>query len=280
MQTLKRFLDFYINSSIHVALAVTCLMWLTYKNFDLTLDENLLFFTFFSTISSYNFVKYFGLAKFHHRSLSRWLKHIQIFSFLCFIPLLYFAFQLQQTTLLYLGGLGVVTFFYAIPLLPKKFFIQAGKLRAISGFKIYIIAFVWAVTTVIVPFINQDVTISNDVILTAIQRFLYVLIAMLPFEIRDLQYDSIKLSTIPQRIGIKLTKMIGLILCTAFFGLEFFKKFLYNDQITVLFIVTVLLGVFLIFSRVKQSKYYSAFWVEAIPIVWLVLTLSSLFVVS
>lgn len=225
-------------------------------------------------------MKYFGLAKFHHRSLSPWLRHIQIFSFLCFIPLIYFALQLPQNTLLYLGGLGVITFFYAIPLLPKKFFIKAGKLRAISGFKIYIIAFVWSVTTVIVPFVNEDVMISHDVILTAIQRFLYVLIAMLPFEIRDLQYDSIKLSTIPQRIGIKLTKVIGFILCVVLFCLEFLKISLHKGQLTVLLIITVLLSLFLLFSKIKQSKYYSAFWVEAIPIIWLGLALSALFMVG
>jgi len=256
-----------------VALAVTCLLWLTYINFDLDLDYNLLFFTFFSTISSYNFVKYFGLAKFHHRSLSPWLRHIQLFSFLCFIPLGYFALQLQHKTLLYLAGLGIVTFFYAIPLLPKRFFIKSGNLRAISGFKIYIIGFVWAVTTVVIPFVNLDAVLPHDAIVTAIQRFLYVLIAMLPFEIRDVQYDSLKLSTIPQRIGIKATKIIGLALCVVFVYLEFVKRFLYKDQLTVLLVVVMLLSVLLIASKVKQSKYYSAFWVEAIPMVWLLLSI-------
>ena len=34
------------------------------------------------------------------------------------------------------------------------------------------------------------------------QRFLFVVVAILPFEIRDIQYDSLKLSTIPQQIGV------------------------------------------------------------------------------
>lgn len=255
-------------------------MRLTYINFDLEVDRNLLLFTFFSTISSYNFVKYFGLAKFHHRSLSLWLRHIQMFSFLCFIPLGYFAWQLPEKTLFYLAGLGVVTFFYAIPLLPKHIFIKAGNLRAISGFKIYIIAFVWAVTTVIIPCVNGNHEISDDIIITTIQRFLYVLIAMLPFEIRDLQYDSLKLSTVPQRIGIKLTKIIGILLTILFLYLESFMDNLYFDQLTALLIVAILLVLALLFSEVKQSKYYSAFWVEAIPIAWVLISLNGLFMVG
>ena len=48
----------------------------------------------------------------------------------------------------------------------------------------------------------------DDVWIEATQRYLYVVIAILPFEIRDMQYDSIKLSTIPQQIGIIKTKFI------------------------------------------------------------------------
>ena len=49
---------------------------------------------------------------------------------------------------------------------------------------------------------------------------------MLPFEIRDMQYDSLKLSTIPQRIGVMKTKIIGVFMLL-FFLLEFFKDEFY-----------------------------------------------------
>jgi hypothetical protein len=78
MRVIKSFLDFYINSSIHVALASFALSWITLIQFDISYDKNILFFIFFASITCYNFVKYFGLVKFHHRGLAQWLKTIQI----------------------------------------------------------------------------------------------------------------------------------------------------------------------------------------------------------
>jgi len=274
MWLLKRLLDFYINSSIHVALTVCSLYWITVIEFGLSLNKDLLFFTFFATITGYNFVKYFGLAKFHHRRLANWLKYIQIFSFFSFLGLCYFTFELEKETLIYLIGLGIITFLYAIPLLPKKYFLDTSKnLRAISGLKIYIIAFVWSMATVIIPVVNADVAIDNDVIVTLLQRFLFVVVLTFPFEIRDMQFDNLKLGTIPQRIGVKQTKIIGAVLLIIFCLLEFLKDEMSQVQTFSTIVISTLMIVFLIASEVKQPKYYSSFLVEGVPIIWLLLIL-------
>jgi hypothetical protein len=273
MNFLKRIFDFYINSSIHVAFAVCGLVWITFLEFNLKVNINLLFFVFFATITGYNFVKYFGLAKFHHRSLATWLKYIQIFSFFCFLGLTYFTFKLHIKTLYFLAGLGLVTFLYAIPFLPKKIFLKKGNLRAISGLKIYVIAFVWAVTTVIIPLVENFHQITFDVLVSSLQRFIYVLVVMLPFEIRDMRYDSLKLATIPQRIGIRSTKIIGSILAILLLVLELFKDELNLSQLLVLTLIVLLMIVLLFQSSINQRPYYSSFWVEGIPIVWLGLSL-------
>ena len=272
MRVLKHLFDFYINSSIHVALAVSGLAWVTLLNFNVGADLDFICFIFFATVTGYNFVKYFGLAKFHHRSLSSWLRVIQIFSFLCFLGLIYFAFRLKDQTLIYFGVLGIITFLYAIPFLPKKIFMEGGNLRAISGLKIYVIAFVWTCVTVIIPLLNENYMLSNDVLIESIQRYLYIVIAMLPFEIRDMKYDSLKLSTIPQRIGINKTKIIGVLLIVLVFFMEFFKDEFWLNKMIILGVICLLLLFFLIFSSVRQRNYYSGFWVEGIPIVWAILT--------
>ena len=271
MQVLKRLFDFYINSSMHVAFAVCGLVWVTLLNFNVGANLDFIYFIFFATVTGYNFVKYFGLAKFHHRSLASWLKAIQIFSFLCFLGLCYFTFKLKTETLLYFIGLGVVTFLYAIPFLPKKIFLDAGNLRAISGLKIYVIAFVWMCVTVIIPLLNEDYNLNNDVLIEAIQRYFYVIIAMLPFEIRDMRYDSLKLSTIPQRIGIARTKIIGILLTVLVFLLEFFKDEFWFNKMIILGIICMLLLASLLLSNINQKKYFSGFWVEGIPIIWAIL---------
>lgn len=274
MQVIKKLFDFYLNSSIHVALAVYALSWITLLEFDLPYDENVLYFIFYATITGYNFVKYFGVAKFHHRRLATWLKIIQIFSLLCFLLLCYYAYHLEQTTLIYLAVFGLVTFFYAIPFLPRSLLIDSNQnLRSISGLKIYIIALVWAGVTVFIPLLNNKYNIDLDVVLTAVQRFILVIVLMLPFEIRDMRYDSVKLSTIPQRIGVKQTKIIGVLLLLAFFFLEYFKNVIDAERLICLLIVTITTVMLLLFSKENQNKYYSAFWVESLPIWWLVILL-------
>ncbi|MCK8480076.1 hypothetical protein [Psychroserpens algicola] len=274
VHVLKKIFDFYINSSLHVALAVFSLSWLTLLQFGIEYDKHVLFFILFSTITGYNFVKYFGLAKFHHRSLANWLKAIQFFSLLCFVALCYFLFKLETKTILYVAVFGVVTFLYAIPLVPKTIFIDSKKnLRSISGLKIYVIALVWTGVTVLLPLLNNDYAMTNDVVVVALQRFVFVMVLMLPFEIRDLSYDSLKLSTIPQKIGVMRTKILGVVLVLVFLGLEFFKINsaiqLWNAHI----LISMLTLIFLVFARENQNKYYSGFWVESLSILWLLLVL-------
>lgn len=274
MNFLKRLFDFYINSSIHVALAVCSLTCITMLEFDQEINFKLLFYVFFATVTGYNFVKYFGLAKFHHRSLAVWLRYIQVFSFFCFLGLLYFTFQLSIKTIYVLMGLGIITFLYAIPFLPKKYFLDQSKnLRAIGGLKVYVIAFVWAVTTVIIPLTESSYPLTNDVLVSSLQRFMYVLVVMLPFEIRDMRYDSLKLATIPQRIGIRKTKTIGVVLAVLLLLVEFFKDEMIISRLLILTVVVVIVITFLLLSNINQRAYYSSFWVEGIPIVWLGLSL-------
>ncbi|WP_417867038.1 hypothetical protein [Xanthomarina gelatinilytica] len=274
MALLKQIFNFYIDSSIHVALAVFALSWVTLLEFDIPYDRAVLYFIFFASITGYNFVKYFGLARFHHRSLTNWLKLIQVFSLMCFIGMCYFALKLELISLVVILGFGVVTFLYAIPFLPNKILYDKHKnLRNVSGLKVYIIALVWAGVTVVLPILNNHVPLDTNVVVTGFQRFVFVTVLMFPFEIRDLNYDSLKLATIPQQIGIKNTKMVGVLLLMLFFLLEFLKPQL-NVEHTVSMLITMFVTLmFLIFANRNQGRYYSSFWVEGIPLVWLLLLL-------
>ncbi|MFI1771802.1 hypothetical protein [Thalassobellus citreus] len=274
MKLFRQALNFYINSSIHVALSVFSLTWITLIEFDVSYDENVLYFVFYASITGYNFVKYFGIAKFHHRSLTNWLKSIQVFSFLCFILMCYYGLQLAETTMFYIAGLGLVTFLYAIPFLPKRMFLDSQhNLRSIGGLKIYLIGLVWSGVTVFLPLFNNDYPIDTDVIITGLQRYVFVIALMFPFEIRDLRYDSLKLSTVPQKIGVKQTKIIGAVLLVIFFFLEFLKDEISLSKYLALLVITILTLLLVLFSKVEQGKYYSAFWVEGLPVLWLILLL-------
>ncbi len=274
MRVLRQIFNFYINSSIHVALAVVAMTWVTLIQFELECDKNVLVFVFLATITGYNFVKYFGVAKFHHRSLAAWLKAIQIFSFFAFLGMGYYALKLNVNTLIYLSIFGLITFLYAVPLLPIRYFRDSHKnLRQVSGLKVYVIALVWVFTTVFLPLIDKDFYINDDVVITGVQRFIFVIVLMLPFEIRDLIYDSIKLATIPQRIGVRNTKIIGVFLLIVFFFLEYFKDEMSSTTVVSNSVILSVTLIFVLFAHKKQSQYYSAFWVESTPILWLMVLL-------
>lgn len=268
---LKQLLNFYINSSIHVSLAVFSLTWITFIEFDILFDNTLLYFVFFASVTGYNFVKYFGMAKFQRQNLATWLQGIQFFSFLSFLIMCYYAYNLSHITLIWLSGLGLLTYFYAMPFFPKSKIIN--NLRNIEGVKVYVIALVWACVTVILPVINKNHIINSDVILTSIQRFIFIIVLMLPFEIRDLRYDSIKLATIPQKIGVKKTKITGIILLILFVLIDFIKLEFDKSTLTASVLISILTAFFLMGSKKDQEKYYSSFWVEGVPILWLLLLL-------
>ncbi|WP_339626423.1 hypothetical protein [uncultured Winogradskyella sp.] len=176
--------------------------------------------------------------------------------------------------MLYVIALAIITFLYAIPLIPRKYvFDEQQKLRDIGGLKVYVIALVWMLTTVILPLIENDKSLNTDVLITSMQRFCFIIVLMLPFEIRDLNYDSLKLSTIPQKIGVKRTKICGVLLLMVFMMLEFFKDELSTIAVISTLIIVFVTLLFLVFSHKNQSKYYSAFFVESLPVVWLIVLL-------
>ena len=114
-----------------------------------------------------------------------------------------------------------------------------------------------------------DIPITEWSWVYSIQRYLFVLVATLPFEIRDLKMDDPHLSTWPQKWGIPKTKMLGVILLLSFMVLEGYFLTSEHTVITT-FIILILMAAVLI-SKGEQSKYFSSFWVEGIPILWLVL---------
>ena len=258
----KKLLNFYINSSIHVALAVVSLSVVTYWKLGASPSMVLVGFIFFGSISGYNFVKYAGLAKLHHRSLAKSLRTIQIFSLSSFLIVVWLSLMLPPRILLWIGLFGTLTVLYALPVFSKR-----RNLRSISGIKILIISGVWAGVTVLLPVIESSLEINFGIAIEFVQRFLLILVLILPFEIRDLKYDLAQLGTIPQKIGVTKTKILAFVLLFLILILEILKKEKFSLPFDLVFICLVA-AVSVWFSKSKQSRYYASLWVEAVPVLW------------
>ena len=265
MERLK-LLDFYINSSIHVSLAIVSFAGVTYLNYNLPLNPDLLLFIFLASITGYNFIKYAGIAKLHHFSLARNVRLIQFFSFLVFLGLLISAFFQSFEVLLLAAFFSIFTVLYGLPVFSGK-----RNLRSIRGLKIYVIAFVVAGVTVLMPLIETLEEISKVVWIDFIQRIFIALALILPFEIRDLKFDMIQLGTIPQIMGVSRAKKLGYGFVITFLVLEFTKEQISFSHALSLAILGLLIFISLKLASVRQGKFYSSFWVEGIPIMWLVI---------
>ena len=98
MKIFKQIFDFYINSSIHVALSVYALVRMTQYMFYISDDEAMVYFAFFGTIVGYNFVKYDALARAKKLQMRNELKAIAFLSFVSLIAVGICFFQLQINT--------------------------------------------------------------------------------------------------------------------------------------------------------------------------------------
>ena len=96
---------------------------------------------------------------------------------------------------------------------------------------------------------------------------------ILIFEILDVKNDDPHLQTVPQQIGVQRTKMIGSGLLLVFLLLEIFVTHLCAKSLLLKVCIAGSTLLFLLFSNEKRSKYYSSFWVESIPVLWLLLLL-------
>ena len=268
MNLFKNILNFYVNSSIHVALAVYSLVRITELYFDLPYNENLDYFIFYATITGYNFIKYAGVAKFYHRSLTKSIRLIQIFSFLSFCLLVYYGSNLSTTVLIYFIPFAVLTLVYVVPFLGGF----QKNLRRVSYLKIFLVAFVWSGVTTVIPLIVGEYQYEVSIILLFVQRMLFILVLILPFEIRDMKLDFKNLKTLPQKIGIEKTKKVGFVLLLFSLTIEFLitTSFAYRNSYLV---ICFILLIFLMRSSQNQSKFYSSLWVESIPIFWWILIL-------
>jgi hypothetical protein len=260
--------NFYIKSSLHLSLCVLSLIIITCLRFDLDFSCALFVCVFCATIVVYNFIKYASTLPYYFFTKNAPIKKIQILSFVSGFFLFISVFFLNSNTRLLGSVLFLFCLTYVIP-----FNRSSINIRNYSKIKIFIVAFCWAGSTVLMPFSEGVIVNLSDTTWLFIQRFIFIFVYTLPFEIRDLQYDSIKLKTIPQVIGINKTKILAYLLLIIFCIMGFFiesneSKFLLSD-----IIIAFITAIFIFNTKVNQSKYYTSFLIEGLPIYWLIVIL-------
>jgi hypothetical protein len=266
MRGVENLFHFYVKASIHVALAVVSLVYLSLEFLNIPPEINLFFFLFFGTIPAYNLIKqltegknhFFGLASINRMTL--WISCISL------ILALFFGIRLQWDTWEGIFSLTLLAAIYALPILPRR-----RNLRHWGLLKIFSIGLVWSGATVLLPVLESRILFDWDVWVELAQRFMIILVLMVPFEIRDLHVDPPAMLTVPQRFGLAKTRIYGVLICFLFLFTTFLKDDLTEMEIfakTLIFFS--LMGLLLLMPK-RQSRYFAAFWVEGFPVLWAIL---------
>jgi len=276
MNSLKKIFDFYIYSNIHVAIAGFCITKITLLKFGFY--TNLVpLFVGLSIIVSYNFIRYFEIDSKRLGWFKRWvLQYKNKLVLLMTLSLLIGGYIIFFTgfnikSLFILIPFGFMTLFYTIPLF------KIGKLqvsfRNFPAIKIFSIAIAWSGITVLFPLSEVNYIFTTDVYIEFFQRILILIAITIPFDIRDIYLDDKKLKTLPQLLGVHYSKVMGTMLLFFFVLLGSNKTNYSNNNLLVDIIITLISLFFLWNSSPKKSRYYTSFFVEAIPILWFLIVL-------
>jgi hypothetical protein len=270
MQVLKQLFAFYVFGNIHVAVAAYCLTKISFLQFDIN-HPSLANFVFFSTIVSYNLIRLFQIDKINSM-MAIWIRanrrSLIVLNSVAFLGSLYGLLAFRVDEILVLLPLSLATIFYAFP-----FKIKTGGLRNIPGIKLFLIAITWTGLTLYLPLISAGVPISDEVYPVLVQRFLFVIAITIPFDIRDAQFDVPGLHTIPQLLGVNTSKIVAVLALFAVVVIDMRSDHQDSLFFWINLLIMVLSMVMVLFSGIKRQRFYTAFWIEALPIFWYLLLL-------
>lgn len=228
---------------------------------------------FCAVVTSYNLMKY-GVLLLSKKQLAYRLPIIAVTT-ICAVWLLLLSVQETMQAQLVLTCSAILCLLYMLPLYKKH------GLRFFPVTKLAIVAFCWALLLVYYPAVSSyntsflprfDTLLSALVLsLLPVQLFLFILALCIPFEIRDLKYDEAALHTLPQLVGVQTSKNIGIGLLVLIPAIEFMFQINGLMQHTEVYVILIITALAIWYSDRFKSDYFVGFFVEAVPILWLVL---------
>jgi len=245
-------------------------IWVAFSALALTLSSEILFqtsnffisqFVFFATLFTYNFQRAVRINKGNSHARKNWLNKnrkgiyvLMVFSFL--MSGYYFAnFKLRtQAAILFVG---VLSLFYPF------------GLRKIPFAKIFIISFVWVISTMLLLVLENTIVFSEYIAWHLISRFLFVFAITIPFDIRDIKYDSDKLKTIPLILGEKKSKWLAnlaILICVIITIVQQLQNNIILSNFLALILLYFLTLVLITKSDQKNNEMYFSFWIESLSI--------------
>ncbi|MCR9154184.1 MAG: hypothetical protein NXI09_08745 [Bacteroidetes bacterium] len=265
---------FLISSNIWVGLAVAMLALLSFPQ-PWTIEALLYtLFLFFATVSAYSYMRWVKMVQGDKTGQPIEVAGFQKSGYALAYTIingglaLYFLSYILSDRLLWaLSPALVIALLYPLAFPhPNQHF---TSLRSIPMLKLLLISASWAWLSFAVPMVLEQQVWSSLLLMELLFRTLLIAGLTIPFDVRDIQYDSTTMRTLPQLVGVERSLYIASLLLliyeiwviAAFFiwGLEL--------SISVAWLLGLELGSFIIRKvRNHRINHFVGFYVEGIPI--------------
>lgn len=267
METIRSYktnpvLDFIGNGSIFISIAAISQTWFACDVLGIKNKLPWCLINFFATLIIYNGQRLLlSSKKLYQNARNEWyLKNkrwLYAIMFSALIEMIVFVFQIPWRAWAHYGILLMISIGYFWPAL---------NLRSIPFLKSLFIAFVWVASSCIIPWYNDDpaaATLNKSTVGFFASQFIFIWVLCIPFDIRDLHFDSEKhIKSMPVIIGVRRSKLVALalgllyILCYYYVGN---KQIIWVGRITFLFIMPVMR-----LTNENRHPYFYAFLVDGI----------------
>ena len=185
MKLILAFLNYILFGNIFIAICAVMLCIHTSLISDIALNTSFLLFIFCSTISSYNLHAYFNSLPIAHSVRVEWVRKNRrtlLISFVfasidVFISIFWMVQMIKWVIVL-----AIFTILYSSPRILSK---PGNFLKLIQSYKVFYLALIWTVVTVLLPVIYADVKMDKEMAIFFANRYLFILQICLLFDYRD-----------------------------------------------------------------------------------------------
>ncbi len=227
-KALNWFVQLILYSNILIAICALAFLCNGYLLLGNAIKIDILFWlTGASALFTYMLIRVVAVKRISaYESDRRWsffLRYIKVFRAatictLLIILVLYFMLPVNLKIILLVPG--IISVIYGLPL-GKKF-----RLRDIGIIKIFLIAFVWAYISSVLPAVNSGNQIFTlPVVILFIANYLFTFAITLPFDIKDMHIDKMNnVKTIPVYLGEENTYNLAALLLFISAGLHVYLQ--------------------------------------------------------
>jgi 4-hydroxybenzoate polyprenyltransferase len=265
-QSVLKLLRAIINSNIYISLAAVFLTVETQIQLGMKPQWHpYLFIIFFATLFEYNIHRFItvitndeALNSDKHRWVRENLKMFYLLVLLSVIGFVCVVLMAKREVLITLAPIAVLTLFYSLPIVGNKK--NIFRLREIPYLKIFLIAIVWSLSTILLPIIQSSSTFSkSQIIVMLIERFFFVFSITIPFDVRDIDADrQAGLKTIPLVLNENKSLYLSYVSLLVFFIISFLHYQNLSNWFVILplFISTLTTFIFLKSKTIQTLSYY------------------------